>query len=184
LPLREAVVKSLTYTSKQIFKTTFKEAEDQVNVDDARVTAILTITQLLQDDDIDVREETAAFVSHALSLPVPVHHERALELVHRHLTGGFKQSELLESKLGACLEGEHALTSVWENELSQSKALFAKENPNIFKEDLIDVQWSHVDLDTLHASGTGFDKLNTKIQELTLFSKVLKNMSRTVSYFI
>lgn len=148
-------------------------------MDDARVTAMLTITQLLQDDDIDVREETAVFVSQALALSVPVHHERALELVHRHLTGRFRGSKVLETKLEACLEGEHKLQSVWENELEQSKALFAKENPNIFKEDLIDVQWAYVDLDTVQ--GDGSDMTVNKIQELTLFTQVLKNMSRTVS---
>lgn len=149
------------------------------------MTAILTITQLLQDDDIDVREETASLVSYALSLQVPVHHERALELVHRYLTAHFKQSELLDAKLSSSLEGNHTLQQVWENELSQSKALFAKENPNIFKEDLIDVQWANVDLDILRTTFTpkSFvpERVNRTIKQLTLFTQVLRSMARTVS---
>lgn len=73
-----------------------------------------------------------------------------------------------------------------DNECSQSKALFAKEDPNIFKEDLIDVQWAHVDLDTLHMKhpqNVNLDKITSRVQQLSVFNKTLKKMSRTVSVF-
>lgn len=71
-----------------------------------------------------------------------------------------------------------------DNECSQSKVLFAKEDPNIFKEDLIDVQWAHVDLDTLHLKHAGkvnLDQMTSRSQQLVVFNKTLKKMSRTVS---
>ncbi|OAD04769.1 hypothetical protein MUCCIDRAFT_79865 [Mucor lusitanicus CBS 277.49] len=179
LPLREAVVKSLGFTSTQVFMSEFDPS-----VEDARVTAALAITQLLQDDDVDVRDDTATIVSHALRLKAPVHHERALELVHRHLITRFKNSDLLETTLSASLVGQHALKTVWENELSQSKALFAKENPNIYKEDLIDLQWANVDLDVIHLAREcavkNLDSFKKRCQQLNEFSHLLRQMSRTL----
>ncbi|KAG1120760.1 hypothetical protein G6F42_012679 [Rhizopus arrhizus] len=179
LPLREAVVKSLGFTSTQVFTSNF-----DASVEDARVTAALAITQLLQDDDVDVRDDTASIVSRALHLKAPVHHERALELVHRHLLTRFKTSDLLEATLSKSLAGQHALKTVWENELSQSKALFAKENPNIYKEDLIDLQWAHVDLDIIYLKRAcqvkNLDALKTTCQQLNEFSHLIKTMSRTL----
>ena len=93
LPLREAVVKSLVLTSVHLFDHADQEREQ------ARVTACLAIAQLLQDDDIDVRQDTASIVSRALGLPAPVHHERALELVHLFLTRQFCQSSSLQAHL-------------------------------------------------------------------------------------
>ncbi|CAO3622452.1 unnamed protein product [Mucor fragilis] len=179
LPLREAVVKSLAFTSTQVFMSKF-----DLSVEDARVTAALAITQLLQDDDVDVRDDTATIVSHALCLKAPVHHERALELVHRHLVARFKDSDLLETTLSASLAGQHALKTVWENELSQSKALFAKENPNIYKEDLIDLQWANVDLDVIHLTREcgvkSLDSLTARCQQLNEFNHLLRRLSRTL----
>lgn len=202
LPLREAVVKSLQFTSTQVFASTF----DENNKEDARVTAGLAMAQLLQDDDVDVRDDTACIVSEALQLQAPVHHERALELVHKFLTGRFDQSNLLESALSNILAGPESLRkykakkmrvnektdkyiveTVLENECSQSKVLFAKEDPNIFKEDLIDVQWAHVDLDTLHMKHSvhvQLDQMTARVQQLALFSKTVKKMSRTVSWIL
>lgn len=107
LPLREAVVKSLQFTSSQVFVTTFENVHK--GIEDARVTAALAITQLLQDDDVDVRDDIARIVSKALCLEAPVHHERALELVHKYLTSRFEQSQLLESSLTKTLAGSVSL---------------------------------------------------------------------------
>lgn len=109
LPLREAVVKSLQFTSTQVFASTFDENKKE----DARVTAGLAMGQLLQDDDVDVRDDTACIVSEALRLQAPVHHERALELVHRFLTGRFDQSRLLETALANTLAGPESLGKVF-----------------------------------------------------------------------
>lgn len=40
--------------------------------------------------------------------------------------------------------------TVWNNELNSNRSLFEKENPNIYKEDMVDIQWAAVDLDQLH----------------------------------
>lgn len=117
LPLREAVVKSLQFTSSQVFVTTFENVHK--GIEDARVTAALAITQLLQDDDVDVRDDIARIVSKALCLEAPVHHERALELVHKYLTSRFEQSQLLESSLTKTLAGSVSL-----RELVLSPGLF------------------------------------------------------------
>ncbi|KAI7907871.1 putative death-receptor fusion protein-domain-containing protein [Cokeromyces recurvatus] len=97
LPLREAVVKSLHFISEQIFAA--NNTFEIQNVENARIIAALAITQLLQDDDVDVRNDIAAIVSRALHLQAPVHHDRALEIVHRYLTTQFSTSKSLESIL-------------------------------------------------------------------------------------
>jgi uncharacterized protein HemY len=83
-------------------------------IEDAKVTAALAITQLLQDDDVDVRDDSAIIVSEALKLQAPVHHERALELVHQFLTSQFDASALLESTLIRSLSGEQSLRMYYE----------------------------------------------------------------------
>jgi hypothetical protein len=108
LPLREAVVKSIQFTSTQVFTTTSTD-----NMDSARVATGLAITQLLQDDDVDVRDDTASIVSKALVLQAPVHHERALELVHKYLTSQLGQSQLLESSLARNLVGSESLRKLF-----------------------------------------------------------------------
>ncbi|KAI9474087.1 MAG: putative death-receptor fusion protein-domain-containing protein [Benjaminiella poitrasii] len=185
LPLREAVVKSLSFTCHQLFANytnTFKvHGKD---VEDARITAAFAVTQLLQDDDVDVRHDMAAIVSRALNLQAPVHHERALEIVHRYLTAQFSTSSLLEAMLMTVLTENDNLQQVWENELSQSKALFAKENPNIYKEDLVDLQWANVDLDTIHLKHMpevkNFEPITFRIQQLLSFNRAIQSTSRSI----
>jgi hypothetical protein len=118
LPLREAVVKSLQFTSTQVFASTFDNVHK--GIEDARVTAGLAITQLLQDDDVDVRDDTARIVSQALCLQAPVHHERALELVHKYLTSRFDQSHLLESSLAKTLAGAESLRKYFRIEIGSA----------------------------------------------------------------
>lgn len=55
-------------------------------------------------------------------------------------------------------------------ELSLVKALFAKENPNIYKEDIIDVQWTFVDLDRFTLTRAGMEL------QVDFISKTLKNI--------
>lgn len=77
---------------------------------------------------------------------------------------------------------------VWENELSQSKALFAKENPNIYKEDLIDLKWANIDLKIIHQrhvpDSFGPESLIITAKQLSQFFTVLKTMSETVKRII
>lgn len=108
LPLREAAVKSIHHVSRFLFSG----LEDCSSNDDtysARITALTSITQLLQDDDVDVRADTADIVSYAMQLQTPVHHERALELVHKYLTSTFSTSNALKSALKTVLTNEQSL---------------------------------------------------------------------------
>jgi hypothetical protein len=78
-----------------------------------------------------------------------------------------------------------SLELVWENELSQSKALFAKENPNIYKEDLIDLKWANADLEVLyqkHIPDTvNIESVINRAKQLSQFCIGLQAMSETVS---
>ncbi|CEP08348.1 hypothetical protein [Parasitella parasitica] len=186
LRLREAVVKSLSFTSSQVLMSE--------SVQDAQVKATLAITQLLQDDDVDVRNDTAAIVSDALGLKAaPVHHERALELVHRHLISQFSASGLLlETTLSHWLTAAANGLHCWVNEQQQqhqhqqqSKVLFAKENPNTYKEDLLDLQWASVDLEILYLKHPSIKHLDSlmvarKCRQLSAFSNLLIKMSRNL----
>ncbi|CAO3700663.1 unnamed protein product [Rhizopus stolonifer] len=179
LPLREATVKSINHACFFLFSNS-EEYSD--NICTARIAALISITQLLQDDDVDVRVDTADIVSKAMRLQTPVHHERALELVHRYLTSNFSGNNSLKTGLESVLNNQGSLQSIWEDELSQSKALFAKENPNIYKEDLIDIQWTKVDLDTLYIKSDEsiqYEQMESVCQQLIEFTKSVKSMSAT-----
>ncbi|KAI8341979.1 putative death-receptor fusion protein-domain-containing protein [Chlamydoabsidia padenii] len=147
LPLREAVVKSIEFTAKHLFMHTVQLGEA---ADSARTSVELAIIQLLQDDDSDVRHNVATIVSDALQLTTPVHPERAVELVHRHLTKRVTYPANLQTSLTQTLIGNEKLRMIWNDELNSNRSLFEKENPNIYKEDMVDVQWAAVDLDQLH----------------------------------
>ncbi|KAI9479552.1 putative death-receptor fusion protein-domain-containing protein [Zychaea mexicana] len=97
LPLREAAVESIRSMAMHIFE----------NEETARVQ--LTVTQLLQDDDIDIRTSVAEIVSKALRLPAPVHPERATELVYMNLSKSLHHLEELSSSLVSGLLGEENL---------------------------------------------------------------------------
>ncbi|KAI9246127.1 putative death-receptor fusion protein-domain-containing protein [Sporodiniella umbellata] len=179
LPLREAVVKSINHASLFLFSKTEKQDDDAYR---AKVSAFLSVIQLLQDDDIDVRTDMAEIVSKAMFLQTSVHHERALELVHKYLINAFSESAFLKKNLESVLKNSESLQSIWEKELSHSKALFEKENPNIYKEDLIDIQWAKVDLNILHLeknSIVDYEQVKSICQQLTAFAKSIRSLSTT-----
>ncbi|KAG1310778.1 hypothetical protein G6F64_004314 [Rhizopus arrhizus] len=179
LPLREAAVKSIHHVSRFLFSG-LEDCSSNDDTYNARITALTSITQLLQDDDVDVRADTADIVSYAMQLQTPVHHERALELVHKYLTSTFSTSNALKSALKTVLTNEQSLQTIWEVELNQSKALFEKENPNIYKEDLIDIQWARVGLDVLYFKGDDvirFEYIQSICEQLIAFTKSVKSMS-------
>ncbi|KAI9264395.1 putative death-receptor fusion protein-domain-containing protein [Phascolomyces articulosus] len=97
LPLREAAVESIRFMAMHIFET-----EETAKVQ-------LTITQLLQDDDIDIRNSVAEITSKALKLTAPVHAERATELVYINLSKSQHHFEELSSSLLSVLLGEEDL---------------------------------------------------------------------------
>ncbi|KAI8979250.1 putative death-receptor fusion protein-domain-containing protein [Mycotypha africana] len=110
LPLREAVVKSLQYSADNLFAGNEEENDfKDSNAANARINALLTIIRLLQDDDADVRDDVAFIVSKALGLEAPVHHERALEVVHKYLTNRFADSEFLKAICAKHLADEASL---------------------------------------------------------------------------
>lgn len=76
------------------------------------------------------------------------------------------------------------LETIWKSEFSKTKALFAKENPNIYKEELIDVQLAKVDLDILRMTSDvalDVEKIKTLCDQLGVFAKSVRSMSTTVN---
>ncbi|KAG0183361.1 hypothetical protein DFQ28_008852 [Apophysomyces sp. BC1034] len=145
LSLREASAESIHYIAKALFAQ-----NETTSIDSATVSVQLAIIQLLQDDDIDVRHMMAGVVSDALQLPAPVHPERAVELVYLHLGKRSTYSIHLQEYLSQVVSGGKPPKRALDEELLLTKTLFAKETPNIYKEDLIDIQWASVNLDLLH----------------------------------
>ncbi|KAI8985419.1 putative death-receptor fusion protein-domain-containing protein [Pilobolus umbonatus] len=181
LPLREAVIKSLQYIAPYIFN----DQEDLfvTRTENAHVIVGLTIIQLLQDDDVDIRDNTANMITSSMKLQAPIHHERALELVHRYLVQNQGDSNQLVTSLMSILSSGKNLQTVCKESMSQSKVLFEKENPNIYKEFLIDIQWANVDIEVIQKRHTSYH-LNTNLmenstRELIIFCQLMKDMSRT-----
>jgi hypothetical protein len=187
LPLREAVVKSISYS----IQTVLSDKSPQ----DARIQVELALIELLQDDDVDVRQDTAKIVSDAFGLSAPVLYERGVELVYRQLLK--EQSPSLVSILNERMNQQvdlgkkmieiHCignslffffLVSLWESETGQ-RALFEKENPNIYKEELIDLQWTAMDLSILTRDIPLRTDISTLMQSQAQFYKLIKSMTRT-----
>ncbi|ORZ21579.1 putative death-receptor fusion protein-domain-containing protein [Absidia repens] len=106
LPLREAVVKSISFTAKHLFMHTIQLGEA---ADRARTFVELAIIQLLQDDDADIRYNMAAIISEALQLKSPAHPERTVELVNQHLTSRIAYPAHLQTSLTEHLIGHGKL---------------------------------------------------------------------------
>jgi hypothetical protein len=70
------------------------------------------------------------------------------------------------------------LVPLWESETGQ-RALFEKENPNIYKEELIDVQWTAMDLSILTRDIPLNTDISTLMQSQAQFYKLIKSMTRT-----
>ncbi|CAO3651150.1 unnamed protein product [Cunninghamella echinulata] len=187
LPLREAAVKSIEFIAEKLLMNGSSLGKEG---NEARIIVEMAIIQLLQDDDIDIRHNMAKIVSEALALKSPVHPERAVELVHSHLASSPKYNPSLHTSLSQLLIGSDNLGLIWKNEMSKHKALFEKENPNIYKEELVDVQWHTIDLDQLHYRHPDeFSKTLAKltketmdvIQQLIDFLKSIGSTSETLS---
>lgn len=72
-----------------------------------------------------------------------------MELIYQHLIKHTVEYNELRQALLQQLLSERDLDAVYDEELATVKPLFAKENPNIFKEDLVDTQWLYLALDKL-----------------------------------
>jgi hypothetical protein len=70
-------VKSISYSIQTVLSNKSPQ--------DARIQVELALIELLQDDDVDVRQDTATIVSGAFGLSAPVLYERGVELVYRQL---------------------------------------------------------------------------------------------------
>ncbi|OZJ04117.1 hypothetical protein BZG36_02864 [Bifiguratus adelaidae] len=158
LPCREACVHSLRWIASVIFQHPDPE-QDQV-----LVSILFTIIRLLQDDDVDVRNDMAAIVSHALAIKGVVLPERAVELVYTYTVQHYPHSSYFHSLLLERLYGEDTLESIRDQELSPSRILFERENPNIYREELVDVQISAqcialvIQVETPVYNGNGYDE--------------------------
>ncbi|CAG8450599.1 4907_t:CDS:10 [Racocetra fulgida] len=113
------------------------------------------------DDDIDIRRTAALIVSKAMGLEDPVDCDRARELCYEHMTNQYSRSLHLYVALLQILTRDvkpeqisnanlifHNIVfiqkdEILKSEMTPSRVLFAIENPNIYKEDLVDIQLAY-----------------------------------------
>lgn len=132
--------------------------------------------------------------------------ERAIELVYTYLSTSNEYRDEIQSMLLKHLQGEQdlreyfaaffdivlafadttfSLATTCKEELSLVKALFAKENPNIYKEDIIDVQWTFVDLDRFTLARAGIELpvsfITKTLEDIHYLCTLLKDKSLEVS---
>ncbi|CAG8749037.1 418_t:CDS:2, partial [Acaulospora morrowiae] len=137
LTLREATTKSLQMFSRHLFR------EDRfVNSNDVQqvITLYMILARLAQDDDVDLRKAASLIVAKAGRFKFPVDPDRARELCYEQVSNQFSKSLHLYAALLQILSGDEKPDEVFRAEMNRSRVLFAIENPNIFKEDLVDVQ--------------------------------------------
>ncbi|CAG8532225.1 14306_t:CDS:10, partial [Dentiscutata heterogama] len=147
LTLREAATKSIQLFSRLLFK---KETMF-TNNDDIQYFIILYVAliRLTQDDDIDLRRTAALIVSEAMGLEDPVGCDRAQEFCYEYMTNQYSGSLHLCVALLQILAGDVKPDEILKSEMAPSRVLFAIENPNIYKEDLVDIQLAYKYLRTV-----------------------------------
>ncbi|KAK9692472.1 hypothetical protein K7432_014313 [Basidiobolus ranarum] len=111
------------------------KAENEILVDVYRV-----LIRLLQDDDIDIRQESAQLISKIGELETPLNSERAAEICCQNAAKLEPTSLKLMRTYLDTLNGGGSFETIIKHELNPNQALFAAERPNIYKEDLIDTQ--------------------------------------------
>ncbi|CAG8583610.1 17683_t:CDS:10 [Cetraspora pellucida] len=141
LTRREAAAKSLKLFSRLLFK----KEPIFTNNDDIQyfISLYIVLIRLTQDDDVDLRRNTALVVSKAMGLEDPVNCDRARELCYEYMTNQYSRSVHLYVALLQILAGDVKPDEILKSELTPSRVLFAIENPNIYKEDLVDIQLAY-----------------------------------------
>ncbi|CAI2171104.1 524_t:CDS:10, partial [Funneliformis geosporum] len=140
LLLREASTRSLELFSQHLFKESkFLKSEDIQQV----ITLYLVLARIAQDDDIDLRHSAALIVSKSSGLKVPVDCDRAREICYEHMTKMYSKSFHLYVALLQTITGNEKPDEILEAEMNPTRVLFAVENPNIYKDDLIDIQLAY-----------------------------------------
>ncbi|KAK9727349.1 hypothetical protein K7432_001927 [Basidiobolus ranarum] len=138
LSLREAAFASIKHFEESLKSRSTSnknKAENEVLINVYRV-----LIRLLQDDDIDIRQESAQLVSKIGVRWTPLNPERAAEICCRNAAELELTSENLVNTYLSILHGERRFDTVIEDELNPSRTLFVTERPNIYKEDLIETQ--------------------------------------------
>ncbi|EXX78916.1 Trm732p [Rhizophagus irregularis DAOM 197198w] len=140
LTLREATTASLKLFSIYLFKepNLFKNEDTQ-----QIITLYLVLVRLAQDDDIDLRHSAALMISEASGLEAPVDCDRAREICFEYMTKSYSKSLYLYVSLLQTITGSDKPDEVINAETNPIRILFVVENPNIYKEDLIDIQLAY-----------------------------------------
>ncbi|ORX88334.1 hypothetical protein K493DRAFT_306724 [Basidiobolus meristosporus CBS 931.73] len=136
--LREAALASIQYFEKSL------EARGTSNQDKAENAILIDIycvlIRLLQDDDIDIRQESAELVSKIGGGWTSLNSERAAEICVRNAAELEPTSAQLMMAYLEILNGGKPFDTIIAEELSPNQTLFVTERPNIYKEDLIETQ--------------------------------------------
>ncbi|KAG0244170.1 hypothetical protein BGW41_000157 [Actinomortierella wolfii] len=148
LQLREAAMESIAFFAAQLLSTSSISHQD--GAVPAELMLFSTLIRLLQDDDVDVRDETAVLVSKGLGLDFAVIAERVLVLLYDELLKRFaskKGATLSEARIQMLVQllvedlmGTSKPDRVVYESLQPTKVLFDKESPNLHREPLISMQ--------------------------------------------
>ncbi|GAB5587982.1 hypothetical protein Unana1_02882 [Umbelopsis nana] len=176
LPLREANVASLSFIAPYIFNNV--EEIKSVNLTNEMVATNMAIVQLLQDDDVDVRQDMAAIVSKAIGLQMNVDCEKALEIMYQHMLQNYSDSPSLHQSLKLALCSAYPVGYALDLN-DNSKVLFEQESANIYRENLIDAQWAAILLNKLTASSTHSGSDEDTKQSLSRVSLIIKAIQET-----
>ncbi|KAF9976771.1 hypothetical protein BGZ73_007906 [Actinomortierella ambigua] len=149
LQLREAVQESLAFFADQLLRldTSIAPQDDAVP---AELMLFSSLIRLLQDDDVDVRDEIALIVSKGLGLDFAVIAEQVLVMLYDKLVERFASCQgkmvseprvqMLTQLLVEDLMGTSKPERLVFESLQPSKVLFDKESPNLHREPLISMQ--------------------------------------------
>ncbi|RIA98284.1 putative death-receptor fusion protein [Glomus cerebriforme] len=146
LTLREATTRSLKLFSQHLFKDfKFSKSEDIQQT----ITLYLVLVRLAQDDDIDLRHTAALIISKASGLKASIIYileidcDRAREICFEYMTKSYSKSLHLYVALLQTITGNVNPDETIKIEINPTRVLFVVENPNIYKEDLIDIQLAY-----------------------------------------
>ncbi|RHZ89143.1 hypothetical protein Glove_18g31 [Diversispora epigaea] len=137
LTLREAATKSLQFFCCHLFKD--KRFTESSDIHHAKIL-YLVLARLAQDDDIDIRRSIALMISKVSDLKVSVDCDYVRELCYNQIIKQYSNSSQMYFGLFEILLVNGKIDEIFRAEINSTRVLFEIENPNIFKEDLVDVQ--------------------------------------------
>ncbi|CAG8438374.1 10147_t:CDS:10 [Diversispora eburnea] len=178
LTLREAATKSLQFFCCHLFKD--KRFTESSDIHHAKIL-YLVLARLAQDDDIDIRRSIALMISKVSELKFSVDCDYVRELCYNQIIKQHSNSSQMYFDLFKILLVNEKIDEIFRAEINSSRVLFEIENPNIFKEDLVDVQLTFKSLQNIAIKenmGENVEeniKANDIIEQFHMICEILKS---------